>query len=49
MLALVRKLQPTTRVRAFASRLITHAEANRGAALTEMWSLSSFWQDLLSR
>jgi fermentation-respiration switch protein FrsA (DUF1100 family) len=49
MLALVRKLQHTTRVRAFASRLITHAEANRSAALAEMWSLSAFWQDLLSR
>jgi dienelactone hydrolase len=49
MLALVRKLQTTTRVRAFASRLITHAEANRGAALAEMWGLSAFWQDLLSR
>ena len=49
MLSLARKLQPTTRVRAFASRLITHAEANRGAALAEMWSLSGFWQDLLAR
>jgi dienelactone hydrolase len=49
MLSLARKLQGTTRVRAFASRLITHAEANRGAALAEMWSLSSFWQDLLAR
>ena len=49
MLSLARKLQNTTRVRAFASRLITHAEANRGAALAEMWSLSGFWQDLLSR
>jgi len=49
MLALVRKLQPTTRVRAFASRLITHAEANRGAALAELWSLSGFWQELLAQ
>jgi len=49
MLSLARKLQPSTRVRAFASRLITHAEANRGAALAEMWSLSDFWRDLLSR
>lgn len=49
MLSLARKLQTTTRVRAFASRLISHAEANRGAALAEMWRLSSFWQDLLSR
>jgi pimeloyl-ACP methyl ester carboxylesterase len=49
MLSLARKLQSTTRVRAFASQLITHAEANRGAALAEMWRLSSLWQDLLSR
>jgi len=49
MLSLARKLQGTTRVRAFASRLISHAEANRGAALAEMWRLSSFWQDLLAR
>ncbi len=49
MLSLARTLQATTRVRAFASRLITHAEANRGAALAEMWRLSSFWQDLLAR
>lgn len=48
MLSLVRTLQGTTKVRAFASRLVTHAEANRGAALAEMWGLSSFWQDLLS-
>jgi dienelactone hydrolase len=49
MLSLVRKLQSTTKVRAFASRLITHAEANRGAALTEMWSLAGFWQELLAQ
>jgi dienelactone hydrolase len=49
MLSLVRTLQRTTRVRAFASRLITHAEANRGAALAEMWTLSDFWQELLAQ
>jgi dienelactone hydrolase len=49
MLSLVRKLQNTTKVRAFASQLITHAEANRGAALAEMWSLSGFWQALLAQ
>lgn len=49
MLSLARTLQNTTRVRAFASRLISHAEANPSAALAEMWSLSSFWQELLSR
>ncbi|HEX7501677.1 MAG TPA: hypothetical protein VF524_15460 [Polyangia bacterium] len=49
MLSLARKLQHTSRVRAFASRLITHAEANRGVALAEMWSLSGFWQELLAR
>jgi pimeloyl-ACP methyl ester carboxylesterase len=49
MLLLARHLGHTTKVRAFASQLITHAEANRSAALAELWSLSSFWQDLLSR
>lgn len=49
MLSLAAKLQDATRVRAFASRLITHAEANPGAALAEMWSLSGFWQELLSQ
>jgi dienelactone hydrolase len=49
MLFLVRKLRPTTRVRAMASRLITHAEVNRSAAVAEMWRLSAFWQELLTR
>jgi fermentation-respiration switch protein FrsA (DUF1100 family) len=49
MLSLARKLQSATRVRAFASRLITHAETNPGAALAEMWRLSGFWQELLAR
>jgi dienelactone hydrolase len=49
MLSLARKLGTATKVRAFASRLITHAETGRRAALAEMWTLSSFWQDLLSR
>ena len=49
MVSLARRLGATTRVRAFASRLITHAEANRGAALAEMWSLSGFWQELLAQ
>jgi fermentation-respiration switch protein FrsA (DUF1100 family) len=49
MLSLARQLGHTTRVRAFASQLITHAEANRGAALAELWALSSFWQELLSQ
>jgi dienelactone hydrolase len=49
MLSLARKLQATTRVRAFASQLISHAEANRDSALAEMWNLSGFWQDLLAR
>lgn len=48
MLALVRALAPKTRVRAFASRLLTHAEANRRAALVETWQLAGFWQDVLS-
>ena len=48
MLSLARRLEKTTNVRAFASRLISHAEANRGAALVEMWALSGFWQALLA-
>jgi alpha-beta hydrolase superfamily lysophospholipase len=49
MLLLARGLRGATSVRAFASRLITHAEANRGAALAEMWRLAGFWQPMLSR
>jgi dienelactone hydrolase len=49
MLSLARNLRNTTRVRAFASQLITHAEANPGAALAEMWRLSGFWQELLAQ
>ena len=49
MLSLARSLKHATRVRAFASRLITHAEANRGVALAEMWKLSGFWQELLAQ
>ena len=49
MLSLARYLQPTTQVRALASRLITHAEINPGAALAELWSLSGFWRDVLAR
>jgi len=49
MLSLARKLRSETRVRAFGSRLITHAEVNRQAALAEMWQLAGFWQDLMSR
>ena len=49
MLFLVRHLRASTRVSAFASRLITHAEANRAAALAEMWSLAGFWRQLLGR
>jgi hypothetical protein len=49
MVSMASKFKATTRVRAFASRLITHAEADKGAALSEMWSLSAFWQDLMAR
>jgi fermentation-respiration switch protein FrsA (DUF1100 family) len=49
MLSLARTLQSTTKVRAFASRLVTHAEVNRGAALAEMWSLSGFWRELFAQ
>lgn len=48
-LLLARRLRQTTRVRALASRLITHAEVNRGAAIAETWRLSDFWQDLMAR
>lgn len=49
MILLASKLRPSTEVHAFASRLITHAEANRSAALGEMWRLSDFWARLFSR
>jgi len=49
MVWLVRDLQAKTRVRAFASRLITHAEVNRRAAMSEIWQLSDFWRDLMAR
>jgi len=49
MVWLVQHLQGKTSVRAFASRLVTHAEVNRGAALSEIWALSDFWRDLMSR
>jgi alpha-beta hydrolase superfamily lysophospholipase len=48
MLFLAHRLQASTKVRAFASRLITHAEANRSAALAEMWQLAGFWQEMLA-
>jgi len=48
-LFLARRLRQTTRVRALASRLITHAEVNRSAAIAEIWRLSDFWQDLMAR
>ena len=48
MLSLVRKLGAQARVHAFASRLITHAEANRRAALVEMWQLAGFWRELMA-
>jgi alpha-beta hydrolase superfamily lysophospholipase len=48
MLFLAQRLRTSTRVRAFASRLVTHAEANRSAALAEMWQLAGFWQEMLA-
>ena len=48
MLLLARELRQTTPVHAFASRLITHAEANRGVALAEMWRLAGFWRAMLA-
>lgn len=49
MIFLAEKLRHTTRVRAMASRLITHAEVARSAAVAEMWRLSGFWQEVLAR
>ncbi len=49
MLSQARALGHATRVRAFASRLITHAEVSRGAASAEMWKLSGFWQEVMAR
>jgi dienelactone hydrolase len=49
MVWLTKYLQGKTQVRTFASRLITHAEVNRKAALSEIWQLSDFWRDLMSR
>jgi pimeloyl-ACP methyl ester carboxylesterase len=49
MVWLAMYLQGKTKVRAFASRLVTHAEVNRGAALSEIWELSDFWRDLMAR
>jgi hypothetical protein len=49
MVWLVKHLNGKTGVRAFASRLVTHAEVNRGAALSELWALADFWRDLMSR
>jgi len=36
-------------VRVLISGLITHAEVNRGAAVSETWKLVSFWGDVLRR
>ena len=49
MIFLAERLRATTHVRAFATQLITHAEANRAAALSEMWRLAGFWRELLER
>ncbi len=44
---LARELRGKTKVRALASRLITHAEVNPGVALSEIWRLAGFWRDLM--
>lgn len=49
MVWLASYLQGKTKVRAFASRLVSHAEVNPGAALSELWQLSDFWRDLMAR
>ncbi len=49
MVWLAKHLRGKTEVRTFASRLITHAEINRKAALSEVWQLSDFWRDLMAR
>jgi dienelactone hydrolase len=49
MVWLAKYLRGKTQVRTFASRLVTHAEVNRKAALSEIWQLSDFWRDLMAR
>jgi pimeloyl-ACP methyl ester carboxylesterase len=53
MIHLVQHLRATTggsaEVRAFASRLITHAETRRQGALAEMWRLADFWRELMEK
>jgi alpha-beta hydrolase superfamily lysophospholipase len=49
LLWLARDLGSRTRARAFATRLLSHAEVNPRAALVEMWQLAGFWQDVLVR
>jgi dienelactone hydrolase len=48
MLRLAQRWQGRVAVRAFASRLISHAEANHTAALAEIWRLAGFWQRMLA-
>jgi hypothetical protein len=49
MVWLAKHFRGRTEVRTFASRLITHAEVNRKAAVSELWQLSGFWRDLMAR
>jgi hypothetical protein len=41
-------LRGHTEVHALLSGLITHAEVDRSAGLTEVWRLTSFWRQLMS-
>ena len=42
-------LRRQTPVHALLSRLITHAEVDRGAATSEVWRLVGFWRELMGR
>jgi len=53
MIRLVQHLRAVSRgpmeVRAFASRLISHAEAKPQSALAEMWHLADFWREIMEK
>jgi len=53
MIRLEQHLQAVSRgpmeVRAFASQLISHAEAKRRNALAEMWQLADFWREIMEK
>jgi pimeloyl-ACP methyl ester carboxylesterase len=44
---LAEALRPHTQVHLLPTPLITHAEFDRSARVTEVWKLVSFWADLI--